>query len=129
RAYEELARRAQIVVVEGVGGFLVPLNERDTAADLARRLALPVVMVVGMRLGCINHALLTYRQIAAYGLRCAGWVGNCILPDMPQLEANIRALKERLESPLLGVVPFQGDPAPERVAPLLALDSLAEAPA
>jgi len=127
RAYGELARRADVVVVEGAGGFLVPLSARDTAADLARRLGLPVVLVVGMRLGCLNHALLTRRQIAASGLRCAGWVANSILPDMPQLEANIRALKERLECPLLGTVPFIRDPRPREVARLLVLDSLTEA--
>jgi len=129
RACEELLRRAQLVVVEGVGGFLVPLNERETAADLARRLALPAVLVVGMRLGCLNHALLTSEQIEATGLRCAGWVANCIAPDMPQLDANIDALRERLDCPLLGVVPFQRDPAPDRVARFLSLDSLMEAPA
>ena len=66
--------------MEGVGGFLVPLNARDTAADLARRLGLPVVLVVGMRLGCLNHALLTRAQIDACGLRCAGWVANASFP-------------------------------------------------
>ena len=129
RAYEELSRRAQIVVVEGVGGFLVPLNERDTSADLARRLALPVVLVVGMRLGCLNHALLTSAQIEAAGLRCAGWVANCVAPHMEQLSANIDSLKDRLDFPLLAVVPFQRDPVPARIAGLLSLDSLAEAQA
>jgi dethiobiotin synthetase len=129
RAYEELCRRAEVVVVEGVGGFLVPLNSRDTGADLARRLALPVVLVVGMRLGCLNHALLTRAQIQAGGLRCAGWVGNCIAHDMPHLDANIRALEERLDCPLLGAVPFLRDPRPESVARLLDLETLIEATA
>jgi dethiobiotin synthetase len=129
RACEELSRRAEIVVVEGVGGFLVPLNKRDTGADLARRLGLPMVLVVGMRLGCLNHALLTRRQIAACGLRCAGWVANCIDPDMPELGANIRALEERLECPLLGVVPFRRDLRPASVARLLAVELLTEATA
>lgn len=129
RAYEELSRRAEIVVVEGIGGFLVPLNARDTGADLARRLALPVVLVVGMRLGCLNHALLTRAQIQARGLRCAGWVANCIVLGMPHLEANIRALEQRLGSPLLGTVPFQHDPRPEGVARLLDLETLIEATA
>jgi dethiobiotin synthetase len=129
RAYEELCRRAEIVVVEGVGGFLVPLNARDTGADLASRLALPVVLVVGMRLGCLNHALLTRVQIQARGLRCAGWVANCVVPGMPYLEANIRALDQRLECPLLGAVPFQRNPRPESVARLLDLEVLIEATA
>lgn len=127
RAYEELRRRAEIVVVEGVGGFLVPLNARDTGADLASRLALPVVLVVGMRLGCLNHALLTRAQIETCGLRCAGWVANCIVPDMPHLNANIRALEEQLDCPRLGTVPFQRDPRPEILARLLALETLIEA--
>jgi len=129
RAYDELSQRAEVVVVEGVGGFLVPLSARETAADLARRLGLPVVLVVGMRLGCLNHALLTRRQIAAHGLRCAGWVANCVLPGMPQLEANILALTERLESRLLGTVPFQRTVRPAKVAQLLSLESLMEATA
>jgi dethiobiotin synthetase len=127
RAYEDLRRRAEVVVVEGVGGFLVPLNARETGADLARRLALPVVLVVGMRLGCLNHALLTRAQIEACDLRCAGWVANCIVPDMPQLDANIRTLEERLDCRRLGTVPFQRDPRPEGVARLLTLETLIEA--
>jgi len=126
RAYDELSRLAEVVVVEGVGGFLVPLDAQNTAADLAQRLALPVVLVVGMRLGCLNHALLTRAQIEARGLRCAGWAGNCIVPDMPYLEANIGALKVRLECPLLGVVPFRPDPDPTSAAALLALEALRE---
>ena len=129
RAYEELCRRAEVVVVEGVGGFLVPLNARDTCADLARRLALPVVLVVGMRLGCLNHALLTRAQIETHGLRCAGWVANCIVPDMLHLGPNIQALEERLGCPFLGTVPFQSDPGAEGVARLLALETLIEATA
>jgi len=124
RAYEELSRMAEVVVVEGVGGFLVPLNARQTTADLASRLGLPVVFVVGMRLGCLNHALLTRRQIEAQGLRCAGWVANCILPDMPQLDANVRALETRLACPRLGTVPFFRNPDPAEVASLLSLDIL-----
>jgi len=127
RAYEELSRLAEVVVVEGAGGFLVPLNERQTGADLAIRLGLPVVLVVGMRLGCLNHALLTRRQIEACGLRCAGWVANCFLPDMPYLDGNIRALEQRLACPLLGVVPFRRDPVPAGIAPFLSLEILMEA--
>ncbi len=129
RAYEELSRLAEVVVVEGAGGFLVPLNATQTGADLAMRLGLPMVLVVGMRLGCLNHALLTRRQIEGSRLRCAGWVANCILPDMPHLEGNIRALEQRLDCPLLGVVPFRLDPVPAEVAPLLSLESLVEATA
>jgi dethiobiotin synthetase len=129
RAYGELARCAEVAIVEGVGGFLVPLNAHDTAADLARRLRLPVVLVVGMRLGCLNHALLTRAQIDACGLRCAGWVANGIASGMPQLDANIHALEDRLDCPLLGAVPFQRDPEPEGVSRLLDLERLIEATA
>jgi dethiobiotin synthetase len=127
RAYEELSLSADVVVVEGVGGFFVPLNARQTGADLAKRLGLPVVLVVGMRLGCLNHALLTLRQIEAFGLRCAGWVANCILRDMPHLDGNILALEQRLACPLLGVVPFRQDLDPADVAALLSLEPLMEA--
>ena len=129
RAYEELSRLADVVVVEGVGGFLVPLNAAQTGADLAMRLGLPMVLVVGMRLGCLNHALLTRRQIEASGLRCAGWVANCIFPDMPHLDGNIRALEQRLDCPLLGVVPFLREPTPADVAGLLSFDALIESAA
>ena len=125
RAYEELSRLADVVVVESAGGFLVPLNARQTSADLAMRLGLPVVLVVGMRLGCLNHALLTRQQIEASGLLCAGWVANCILPDMPYLDGNIRALQQRLACPLLGTVPFQREPVAARVAQLLSIGRLA----
>jgi dethiobiotin synthetase len=82
-----------------------------------------------MRLGCLNHALLTRERIAACDLRCSGWVANCIVPGMPYLDANIRALEQRLACPLLGVVPFLRDPRPAAVARLLALESLTEATA
>jgi len=128
-AYEELSRLADVVVVEGVGGLLVPLNAAQTGADLAMRLGLPMVLVVGMRLGCLNHALLTRRQLEASGLRCAGWVANCIFPDMPHLDGNIRALEQRLDCPLLGVVPFLREPTPAGVAGLLSFDALIESAA
>ena len=125
-AHEELSRLADIVVVEGAGGFLVPLSATQTGADLAARLGLPMVLVVGMRLGCLNHALLTRRQIEASGLRCAGWVANCIFPDMPHLDGNIRALEQRLDCPLLGVVPFLREPTTAGVSGLLSFDALIE---
>jgi dethiobiotin synthetase len=104
-AYQELAAQADTVIVEGVGGFCVPLNDRQDSADLARQLGLPVILVVGMRLGCLNHALLTMRAIAAQQLECAGWVANVLDADMPALQENIAALRERIGAPLLGVVP------------------------
>ncbi len=106
RAYQELSATADIVIVEGVGGFLVPLNPRQTGADLAQTLNLPVILVVGMRLGCLNHALLTAQAIKTAGLPLAGWVANGIDPQMQALQENIATLEQWLEGPLLGVMPF-----------------------
>ncbi len=106
-AYRKLSIAADIVIVEGVGGFLVPLNRTQTGADLAKALNLPVILVVGMRLGCLNHALLTAQAIRLAGLLLAGWVANGIDPDMLGLKENIATLKQRLDCPLLGMVPFK----------------------
>lgn len=106
RAYQALSSQADIVIVEGAGGFLVPLNAQQTGADLARALNLPVILVAGMRLGCLNHALLTAQAIHASGLPFAGWVANCIDSQMRVLEENIVTLEQRLESSLLGVLAF-----------------------
>lgn len=106
RAYRQLCAEADIVIVEGAGGFLVPVNQHRTGADLAKTLNLPVILVVGMRLGCLNHALLTAQAIRAAGLPLAGWVANCIDPQMKVLSENIATLEQRLDGPLLGVVPF-----------------------
>lgn len=104
-AVEQAQSAVDLLVVEGVGGFRVPLNQQEDTADLARLLGLPVVLVVGMRLGCLNHALLTAEAIAARGLPLAGWVANCTDPHMPALEENLHALRQRLPAPCLGVVP------------------------
>ena len=96
---------ADAVVVEGVGGFCVPLSDDFDTADLAQKLNLPMVLVVGLRLGCINHALLTAEAIAARGLKLAGWVANLVDPQMRHVEANLEALKARLDTSLLGYVP------------------------
>ncbi|MBI2313160.1 MAG: dethiobiotin synthase [Betaproteobacteria bacterium] len=118
-AYSHLARFADAVVVEGVGGFLVPLNERETAADLAVRLALPVILVVGLRLGCLNHALLTADAVRSRRLRLAGWVANQIAPSFDAQEENIDALLQRLDAPFLGRIPFLDALRPELIAPML----------
>lgn len=116
RAVAALARRADWLVVEGVGGFRVPLGKGWDAADLACDLGLPVVLVVGLRLGCLNHAILTAEAIACRGLRLAGWVANAVDMAMPQREANVGALVERLAAPCLGVVPQLSPPTPSAVA-------------
>ncbi len=106
RCFRELQKVADIVVVEGVGGFMVPLNPRRNTADLAEILGLPVILVVGLRLGCLNHALLAAEAIERRGLRLAGWVANQVEPDLPFLPANVAALEQRLPAPLLGAVPY-----------------------
>jgi len=105
-AYVALAARADRVVVEGAGGFLVPLNEREDIGDLARLLGLPVLLVVGMRLGCLNHALLTAEAVKRRGLKFAGWVANRLDASTPAVERNVQTLCKRLDAPLLGIVPF-----------------------
>lgn len=123
-AYEELAGQADIVIVEGVGGFRVPLNETQDMADLARELGLPVILVVGMRLGCLNHALLTLRSIGDCGLECAGWVANVLDASMTALPENIATLQQRMAVPLLGVVEHQAQVDARTVAKELRLEIL-----
>jgi dethiobiotin synthetase len=103
--YAQVRTQAEAVVVEGVGGFRVPLTATYDTADLARDLGLSVVLVVGLRLGCISHALLTAEAIAARGLKLAGWVANTVDPAMGHVAGNIDALTARLAAPLLGHVP------------------------
>lgn len=122
RAFERLQALAQVVWVEGVGGFKVPLDERWDTADLARKLALPVVLVVGMRLGCLSHALLTAEAIAVRRLSLAGWIANRIDPAMERFEANLETLERRLLAPLVGVLPH-GIP-PDQAASALDLTVL-----
>ena len=106
QAYQALAAQADAVVVEGAGGFHVPLSPTETGADLALALNLPVVLVVGLRLGCLNHALLTAEAIAARGLTLAGWVANRVDPDMLAPEENIAWLQQRLGAPPLADIPW-----------------------
>lgn len=121
-AYGELAALADRVVVEGAGGFLVPLAGRSDFGTLAARLRLPVVLVVGMRLGCINHGLLTAEAILARGLTLAGWVANHVGPGMDRADENVATLKERIAAPLLARVPYGA--TGEAVARLLDLAPL-----
>ena len=101
---------ADFTVIEGAGGWLVPLNDHETMADIAVGIGCPVILVTGLRLGCINHTLLTAAAIAAAGLPLAGWVANHIDPDMAVADANIAALEQRLAAPLLGHVPYMETP-------------------
>jgi dethiobiotin synthetase len=106
---EYLAKRADVVLVEGVGGWQVPLNDTQTVADLAIRLQLPVIMVVAIRLGCLNHALLTVQSIRASSLPLAGWVANMCDASDPVAQENIVALQQRLDSPMLAKIPLLKD--------------------
>lgn len=112
-SFARLSEQADCVFVEGVGGFRVPLDDTYDTADLACDFGLPVILVVGMRLGCINHALLTVEAIRARGLTLAGWVANQVAPDMLRPNENLEALRSRIGAPLLGVLPHvaSGDAA------------------
>jgi dethiobiotin synthetase len=120
-AAQALAARADRLVIEGVGGFCVPLGPGWDSADLAVDFGLPVVLVVGLRLGCLNHALLTAEAVRARGLRLAGWVGNAVGADaMPHLEDNLRTLRDefdrRHKAPCLGVMPWLAPATPDALA-------------
>ena len=110
--HRALTQLADAVVVEGAGGFHVPLSSTETGADLAQALGLPVVLVVGLRLGCLNHALLTAEAIRARGLTLAGWVANQVDPTMLAQDDNIAFLQQRLQAPLLAHIPYQAAPDP-----------------
>lgn len=100
---------ADWLLIEGAGGWLLPINAQRYLADWVAEQQLPVVLVVGMKLGCLNHAMLTAREIARSGCRLVGWVANCIDPDMALLPDNIADLQQRIAAPCLGVVPFSPD--------------------
>jgi dethiobiotin synthetase len=115
-ALARIRAECDYVVVEGVGGFRVPLDDRRDTVDLARDVAMPVVLVVGMRLGCLNHALLTAEAIARADLELAGWVASCVDRDMPYRDENIEALERRLPAPRVGTIPFMEPPDPRRAS-------------
>jgi dethiobiotin synthetase len=118
-AYLEIAALTDATVVEGVGGFRVPLTDDYDTADLAQQLALPVVLVVGMRLGCINHALLTVEAIQSRGLKLVGWVANTLDLEFNFADENIAALEARIPAPLLGRIPRLSRPSAAAAAEYL----------
>jgi dethiobiotin synthetase len=122
--YREIVAQTDAIIVEGAGGWLVPLNGRATIADLAARLRLDVVLVVGLRLGCLNHAFLTAESIAARGLRLAGWVANVIDPRYERLAENLATLDAWLPAPRLGFVPHLAPPDVRTAAEALDLAPL-----
>ncbi|MDX1678358.1 dethiobiotin synthase [Arsukibacterium sp.] len=99
----------QWLLIEGAGGWLLPLDGQRYLADWVAKQQLPVVLIVGMKLGCLNHAMLTVREIARSGCQLLGWVANCVDPDMALAEQNIADLQQRIPAPCLGVVPYRPD--------------------
>lgn len=122
QAYAQLASQADVVIVEGVGGFCVPLGDAFDTADLAQQLGLPVILVVGIRLGCLNHALLTVEAIERRGLKLAGWVANQPEPQMAAPAENLQALKQRIAAPCIAVVPLLEQPDFKLAARYIQLD-------
>lgn len=111
QAYQIMQQQADLVVVEGVGGWAVPLSSEAMQADWVRALKLPVILVVGIRLGCINHALLSARAIAADGCNLLGWIANTVDADTAYLDENINSIRQRLDAPLLAQVRHQPNAA------------------
>jgi dethiobiotin synthetase len=128
RALADLGRKGDFIVVEGVGGFKVPLGAQFDSVDLARALGLPVVLVVGMKLGCLSHALLTHEAITAAGLELAGWIANEIDPDMRAIEENVDALAARLGAPLIARFPHVSELSLVHLADLVNVDPLLATP-
>jgi len=124
RAYRILAGLADVVVIEGAGGWLTPLDAIHALADFARKVKADVILVVGLRLGCLNHALLSAQSIEHSGLKLAGWVANTIDPSFERASDNVRALQDRLKAPLFGQVPHQPTICAAMAVEYLRLDSL-----
>jgi len=109
--YREIAATSDLVIVEGAGGWLVPINHNQTMADIAVTLDLPVILVVGLRLGCLNHALLTANSIIQSGVPLAGWIANYIDRDMLNQKENVESLRSRINAPLIGTLIYNDNPA------------------
>ena len=101
----ETQKHSDYLVIEGAGGLLIPLNDHENLGDLVQQISLPVILVVGMKLGCINHALLTQEAIKARGLKIAGWVANSLANEMPLLQENVATLQTKINAPFLGLIP------------------------
>jgi len=105
QAFHNIQNQAEYVVVEGAGGLLIPLNEDEDLSIFAKEIQLPIILVVGMKLGCINHALLTYEAIRSRNFNMAGWIANTLTSEMPLLQENLQTLKTRMTAPFLGLIP------------------------
>ena len=104
-AFQNIQKHADCIVVEGAGGLLVPLNQDEDLGGFAKKIDLPIIFVVGMKLGCLNHALLTYEAIKARNLKIAGWIANALEEEMPLLQGNLQTLRARIDAPFLGLIP------------------------
>lgn len=104
-AFKDIQKHSACVVVEGAGGLLIPINKDEDLSGFAKKIDLPIILVVGMKLGCLNHALLTHEAIKARNLRFAGWIANTLAEEMPLLQENLQTLKARIEAPFLGLIP------------------------
>lgn len=119
-----MLKPAKVKLIEGAGGWFTPLSYRETLADLVKRLNVPVILVVGMRLGCINHALLTVSAIETSGLKLVGWVANRVDAEMDRYEENVETLKQMINAPCLGEVPHVESGDPDQVSGVLNLSPL-----
>jgi dethiobiotin synthetase len=123
-SFQRLQRKSPWVVVEGVGGWMVPLGERLTVVEVARALHLPVILVVGLRLGCLNHTLLTVEAIRRADIPLAGWVANHIDPAMTHVPENIATLAQKIEAPLLAQIPYQSAVKPDATTTRFPIDEM-----
>lgn len=124
RMYQEIAAQVDIVVVEGAGGWLVPINETETMADINQVLELDVIQVIGLRLGCLNHALLTAESITTHGCTQAGWIANTLTQEMPNQIKNLETLHQRLNGEFLGLVPTLINPEASSISRHISINPL-----
>lgn len=104
--YTQIASQNDLVIVEGAGGWLVPISDEQTMADVARALDLPVILVIGIRLGCLNHGMLTMHSILSSDLACSGWIANHLAPESTTSKENVRYLQQHFDAPLIAQLPF-----------------------
>ena len=126
KTHRALTSSHDYIIIEGAGGWLTPINNRETIGDLAKAYGYPVILVVGIKLGCINHTFLTYKCIQSSGIQIAGWVANIIDKKMLYLKENIRSIKVNIKAPLLGVVPYMYEIKPQKVTQFLQVGKLIE---
>ena len=120
RISDFMSNQADICIIEGIGGWYTPLNDKETMADLVKKCDLPVILVLGLKLGCLNHAILTYRAMLNEEVTIKGWVVNCIDPFMEAQLENIKTIQKYIKSPCLGVIKYNQNPAEIiNVGPLL----------